>query len=29
MVRVRGWIKSYNGPLIEMAQPEQIEVLER
>ena len=29
MVRVRGWIKSRNGPLIELAQPEQIEVLER
>lgn len=29
MVRVRGWIKSRNGPLIELVQPEQIEVLER
>ena len=29
MVRVRGWIKSRNGPMIELAQPEQIEVLER
>jgi micrococcal nuclease len=28
MVRVRGWIKSRNGPLIELVQPEQIEVLE-
>jgi micrococcal nuclease len=29
MVRVRGWIRSRNGPLIELVQPEQIEVLER
>jgi micrococcal nuclease len=29
MVRVRGWIKSRNGPLLELVQPEQIEVLER
>ena len=28
-VRVRGWIKSYNGPMIEATHPEQIEVLER
>jgi endonuclease YncB( thermonuclease family) len=27
-VRVRGWIKSYNGPMIEVTHPEQIEVLE-
>jgi endonuclease YncB( thermonuclease family) len=27
IVRVRGWIKSRNGPLIELAQPEQIEVI--
>ena len=27
-VRVRGWIKSYNGPMIEPSHPEQIEVLE-
>ena len=27
-VRVRGWIKSYNGPMIEASHPEQIEVLE-
>lgn len=27
MVRVRGWIKSRNGPLIELARPEQIEVM--
>ena len=27
MVRVRGWIKSRNGPLIELVQPEQIEVI--
>jgi len=26
-VRVRGWLKSYNGPLIEATHPEQIEVL--
>lgn len=28
MVRVRGWIKSRNGPSIELVQPEQIEVIE-
>ena len=27
-VRVRGWIKSFNGPMIEATHPEQIEVLE-
>lgn len=27
-VRVRGWLKSYNGPMIEATHPEQIEVLE-
>lgn len=27
-VRVRGWIKSYNGPMIEATHPEQIEVIE-
>ncbi len=27
-VRVRGWIKSFNGPMIEVTHPEQIEVLE-
>ena len=27
--RVRGWLKSYNGPLIDATHPEQIEVLER
>jgi hypothetical protein len=27
MVRVRGWIRSRNGPLIELVQPEQIEVI--
>ncbi|HEY9548264.1 MAG TPA: thermonuclease family protein [Kiloniellaceae bacterium] len=27
-LRVRGWLKSYNGPLIEATHPEQIEVLE-
>jgi endonuclease YncB( thermonuclease family) len=27
MIRVRGWIKSRNGPLIELVQPEQIEVV--
>jgi endonuclease YncB( thermonuclease family) len=26
-VRVRGWLKSYNGPMIEATHPEQIEVL--
>lgn len=29
MIRVRGWIKSRNGPLIELTLPEQIEVIER
>ena len=28
-VRVRGWLKSYNGPLIDTSHPEQIEVLGR
>jgi endonuclease YncB( thermonuclease family) len=28
LVRVRGWLKSYNGPLIEATHPEQIEVIE-
>jgi endonuclease YncB( thermonuclease family) len=27
-IRVRGWIKSFNGPMIEATHPEQIEVLE-
>ena len=27
-VRVRGWLKSYNGPLIEATHPEQIEILQ-
>ena len=27
-VRVRGWIKSYNGPMIEATHPEQIEWLD-
>lgn len=27
-VRVRGWLRSYNGPLIEATHPEQIEVLD-
>ncbi len=27
-VRVRGWVQSYNGPMIEATHPEQIEVLE-
>ncbi len=26
-VRVRGWLKSFNGPMIEATHPEQIEVL--
>ncbi|MDP6567229.1 MAG: thermonuclease family protein [Alphaproteobacteria bacterium] len=28
LIRVRGWLKSYNGPLIEVTHPEQIEVFE-
>ena len=28
LVRVRGWIKSFNGPMIEATHPEQIEVIE-
>ncbi|MGF1595127.1 MAG: thermonuclease family protein [Kiloniellaceae bacterium] len=28
ILRVRGWLKSYNGPMIEVTHPEQIEVLE-
>jgi endonuclease YncB( thermonuclease family) len=28
LVRVRGWLKSYNGPLIEATHPEQIEVID-
>ena len=27
-VRVRGWLKSFNGPMIEASHPEQIEVLQ-
>jgi len=27
-IRVRGWLKSYNGPMIDATHPEQIEVLE-
>ena len=27
MVRVRGWLRSFNGPLVEATHPEQIEVL--
>lgn len=27
-IRVRGWVKSFNGPMIEATHPEQIEVLE-
>ena len=26
-VRVRGWLKSFNGPMIEVTHPEQIEIL--
>ncbi|MDX1711308.1 MAG: hypothetical protein R3316_09250 [Rhodovibrionaceae bacterium] len=26
-LRVRGWVKSFNGPMIEVTHPEQIEVL--
>jgi len=29
VVRVRGWLKKYNGPLIEVSHPEQIEVIDR
>ena len=28
LVRVRGWVDSFNGPMIEATHPEQIEVLE-
>lgn len=28
ILRVRGWLKSFNGPMIEATHPEQIEVLE-
>lgn len=28
-VRVRGWVQSYNGPMISVSHPEQIEVLEK
>jgi endonuclease YncB( thermonuclease family) len=28
-LRVRGWVKSFNGPLIDVTHPEQIEVLEQ
>jgi endonuclease YncB( thermonuclease family) len=28
LIRVRGWLKSYNGPLIEATHPEQIEVID-
>ncbi|MFQ6016846.1 MAG: thermonuclease family protein [Kiloniellaceae bacterium] len=28
VLRIRGWVKSYNGPMIEVTHPEQIEVLE-
>lgn len=27
LVRIRGWVKEYNGPMIEVTHPEQIEVL--
>ena len=27
-IRVRGWLKSYNGPMIEVTHPEQIEILD-
>jgi len=26
-VRVRGWVRQFNGPLIDVTHPEQIEVL--
>lgn len=28
MIRVRGWVRNYNGPLIEISHPQQIEVLD-
>jgi endonuclease YncB( thermonuclease family) len=28
-IRIRGWVKSYNGPMIEVTHPEQIEELDR
>jgi len=28
LIRVRGWLTSYNGPMIEATHPEQIEVLQ-
>ena len=28
-VRVRGWLKNWNGPMIEASHPEQIEILEK
>ena len=28
LVRVRGWVDSFNGPMIEATHPEQIEVLD-
>ena len=28
LVRLRGWVESYDGPMIEVTYPEQIEVLE-
>ena len=27
-IRVRGWVRNYNGPLIEITHPQQIEVLD-
>ncbi len=27
VVRVRGWVKSWNGPMIELTHPEQLEIL--
>ena len=27
-IRARGWIKSYNGPMIELTHPEQIEIID-
>lgn len=29
LIRVRGWVRSFNGPLIDVTHPEQIEVLDR
>ena len=28
-IRVRGWLRSYNGPVIDVTHPEQIELLDK